>query len=301
MFYCLLVLCTLKGNPLQICQFWTQLEIRADHKTANNESAGATKWQDSYNEVTDHVRWTMLDALKVKDTQRGKAELRACAAVMYIFSGCGRVNIAPAVEELRAYLVLHTVKKRILGQHPVDRATGKELPNASNRERARRSLPRIGAMLKEQSDTLWRLLCDCYQGESPLQRYERYYTQENDTPALLCDRLAISMSELFAENSWKFDKDRQPLGPSTHFKEGTCIHYRPDSQPLGFLARAAFDFVRAELPLSARKQWDDEIDANMGFKDAEQASSCGRRYPSIQQKKRKVRRNRSNLGPWSSK
>ena len=47
------------------------------------------RWQDSYNDATDYVRWTMIDAFKVRDTQKGKAELRACAAAMTAYRGRG--------------------------------------------------------------------------------------------------------------------------------------------------------------------------------------------------------------------
>lgn len=58
--------------------------------------------------------------MQVRDTQKGKAELRACAAAMSVYLGRGRTAEAPAVEELKAYIQLHTVKKRVLGQHPTD-------------------------------------------------------------------------------------------------------------------------------------------------------------------------------------
>ena len=176
------------------------------------------------------------------------------------------------MEELKAYIQLHTVKKRVLGQHPTDPATGEEVPTSSNRERARRSLPSIGCLLKEHSDTLWRLLCDYYQGSpldnsggggpsasatgaagqqakankdtkdtkdnsgsgsaaagdasanassasssssssmaskellltSSLQRYERHWPEEGETPIKSCEKLAVPMDELLADNAWKF-------------------------------------------------------------------------------------------------
>ena len=47
-------------------------------------------------------------------------------------------------------------------------------------------------------------------------------------------------------------KQNQRFGPTSKFqKDGPCLHYRPDSQALGFLARAAFDLAKAEFPLLA--------------------------------------------------